>query len=169
MPRAFIHASCESCEVEINKLTTMSNQPREETAMDQTATKIVNHPPLPPHAPSPTTDVADGLGRAQLSSWALQELERTIHDMHPAYQGLVVSTSRKSKKCYVLNVRGEGVHHCLNKGSAHRRSNIYFVVYRSGVCQKCFAGKGGGCGSCASFRFSPAALPGELQEALFGS
>ena len=48
MPRAFKHMKCESCEVEINKLTTMSNQPREETAMDQIATNTVSHPPLPP-------------------------------------------------------------------------------------------------------------------------
>ena len=146
----------------------MSYLPCQKTVMDQTAMNTTD-PPLPPpsHDPAPPTATADNLGRTQLSPWALQELEHTIHDMDPAYRGLAVSTTKKYEGRYILNVRGEGAHHCLNKGSAHRRSNIYFVVDRSGVCQKCR--RKGGDGSCASFRSQPAAIAPELQNALFGS
>ena len=88
--------------------------------------------------------------------------------MHPAYQGLSVSHARKSKKCYVLNVKGEGAHYCLNKGGAHRRASIYFIVNRNGVCQKCFAGRGAE-GGCTTFRSAPAPIEPALQDALFGA
>lgn len=96
-----------------------------------------------------------------------QELESAVRAMHPAYSRLTVSPNmRKSKRCYVLSVGGEGARYCLNKGGEHRQSDIYFIVTRNGVCQKCFARKGDG-GGCALFRSEPAPIPPMLHQALF--
>jgi len=39
---------------------------------------------------------------------------------------------------YSLKVRGSGCRYCLNKGSEHAQANVYFVIRRNGIQQRCF-------------------------------
>ncbi len=110
----------------------------------------------------------DAFGNSTLDAPLAQELADTIRSMHPAFAHLTVSPGiRKGRRCYIQNVDGEGANHCINKGAAHGRSKIYFIVTRNGVCQKCFAGRSTG-GPCANFRSAPVPITQTLRDALFG-
>ncbi len=120
--------------------------------------------PSDPPADSATTTM---LEHTTVGAAVAQELECIIRSMHPAYARLsLIPKIRKSRSCYVLSVRGDGAQYCLNKGGGHRRSNIYFVVNRIGVSQKCFAGRATG-GPCACFRSAPSPITPALRDALF--
>ena len=119
--------------------------------------------PSDPPADSATTT----LEHTTVGAAVAQELECIIRSMNPAYARLsLIPKIRKGRSCYVLSVRGDGAQYCLNKGGGHRRSNIYFVVNRIGVSQKCFAGRATG-GPCARFRSAPSPITPALRDALF--
>ena len=70
----------------------------------------------------------------KLSASALQELERTVRSMHPAYAQLRVGRVKTGQRSLLVNVQGAGAHHCLCKGAAHKHSTIYFTVTPNGGC-----------------------------------
>ena len=87
--------------------------------------------------------------------------------MDPAWSRLNVEVkARRGARSYIINVHGQGEHHCINKGGAHGRSKVYFTVTPKGVAQKCPSGKESG-DRCACYRSDRAPLPVRLRAALF--
>jgi len=57
------------------------------------------------------------------------------------FQSCFYSDSTAGSRRYLLHVRGEGSHYCLNKADDHHSSTIYFVFSKAGIRQKCFCRK----------------------------
>ena len=65
-------------------------------------------------------------------------LEQVIRSMNPEWSRLsVLAEVKRGPRSYVINVHGQGQHHCMNKSGAHGHSKIYFTVTPNGVAQKC--------------------------------
>ena len=107
------------------------------------------------------------LEATELDCNAARALEEVIRSMDPAWSRLNVEVkARRGARSYIINVHGQGEHHCINKGGAHGRSKVYFTVTPKGVAQKCPSGRESG-DRCACYRSDRAPLPVRLRAALF--
>ena len=84
---------------------------------------------LPQASSPPVEEVACAARR--LDDAQAAQLERTVRSMHPEYALVNVKRdiARKSDRVYVINVHGAGEHFCLNKGTAHSRSRVYWRLF----------------------------------------
>lgn len=89
----------------------------------------------------------------------LESLLRSIRAYHERFADLLVHDvvkvgGRGGGYCCWVRVRGFNDRYCLNKGSAHASSQVYFCVSFRGLTQKCFSRKpvahAGGC-ACNAF------------------
>lgn len=100
-------------------------------------------------------------------SLAYHVLERIVRDYHkPKYSGLDISrvwrTSSKKDPAYIVKVTGYGAKSCLNKGSDHRTSRVWFHVSKNqGVVLRCY------CERCKDFRGVPEMLTTDDEVMLF--
>ncbi len=106
---------------------------------------------------------------AALSDEHLAEILHTIRSMNAAYGELEIEKVKKGTGCYLITVRGRGGQHCIKKGSAHRKSRVYFILSPQGLAQKCYsrsihAHQQKPCCACTPAR---AAISPSLREALF--
>lgn len=85
------------------------------------------------------------------SSERFKTVQRVLNQMSPHYRDLCLSRLRpgRAMHSYLANVHGAGDQYCHNKGGAHSKSRVYFVVVPSGIKQHCFCRKYG-CGTYAS-------------------
>jgi len=103
----------------------------------------------------------------------LESLLRSIRAYHERFAELLVldvvkvgggGGGRGGGYCCWVRVRGFNDRYCLNKGSAHNSSQVYFCVSFRGLTQKCFSKKptayAGGC-ACDAFE-GPARPVSEL-------
>jgi len=121
---------------------------------------------------------ADVVGESMVGhEEGLEALASLLAAQHPEYQGMRFSgLARVGEDCYFLRSPS---HYCLNLAltptgglSQHRGTNIFFVVTRTAVYQKCFCT----CetvehrrfGRCRNFRGPSLATPPALRLSLFG-
>jgi hypothetical protein len=54
------------------------------------------------------------------------------------YSGVVVKRATKGSKQYTINVTGQNCRYCQNIGREHVSNNIFFVITKDGISQRCF-------------------------------
>jgi hypothetical protein len=54
------------------------------------------------------------------------------------YSGVVVKRATKGAKQYTINVTGQNCRYCQNIGREHVSNNIFFVITKDGISQRCF-------------------------------
>jgi hypothetical protein len=94
----------------------------------------------------------------------INAIEKIINGLAPAFAKITVKNITKSsitpkenaktsKVSFWVRVSGFGSRFCLNKGSEHSSSTIYFVITQNGISQKCFCKKNDQrhSGSCSKF------------------
>jgi hypothetical protein len=82
-------------------------------------------------------------------------------------------TSKKFPKSYRVCVRGIGAGYCMNLRNDHNSNNVYFVITKDGLRQKCFCRcdtlERRASGKCKDFVSKPFPLPEGLRYKLFGT
>lgn len=75
----------------------------------------------------------------------------------------------ENKDMYIVFVESK---YCMNLGREHKSNNVYFVVTKDGVSQKCFCRcdttQGRKYGLCKEFKSTPSPLNASLRKRLFG-
>lgn len=85
------------------------------------------------------------------------------------FEGQRFTALLAGERCFMLRSTAR---HCFNVGRKHTSSNVYFVLTRRGVCQRCYCRRetveGRQHGPCSDFASHPWPVPAEVVNAFFG-
>jgi len=88
----------------------------------------------------------------------------SLGSIDPIYEGLIATRFRKKgPELYHLDVKGEGMNYCMNKGDNHK-NRIYFHITPEGIIQRCYSDNP----ECLNYKSRPYQLKSkELRAILF--
>jgi len=99
---------------------------------------------------------------------AIETFLRTI----APYNEITARNVKISKDSYIVYVKGYNSKYCQNVKREHKSNNIYFILRKEGVVQRCCDGdeaEDAMFGSCKEYSSAPMPLPMKLRDQLFKS
>jgi hypothetical protein len=101
----------------------------------------------------------------------ISAIETFLRSISP-YTEITARNVKISKDSYVVYVKGFNSKYCQNVKREHKSNNIYFILRKEGVVQRCCDGdeaEDAMFGSCKEYSSAPMPLPMKLRDQLFKS
>jgi hypothetical protein len=118
-------------------------------------------------APAPAGDSSGELRPHAVGAYS-DVLPRLSDALPPQYIGQKFTTVMEGERCFMLRSTSR---YCFNLGRAHRSNNVYFVLTRAGISQRCYCRcettEGRRYGTCKDFVGEAWEVPRDVLEAFF--